>query len=136
MSTFVFTDASITVGGTDLSDHVQSITLNYSADEVEDTNMGDDTHVFMAGTLKNWSVDVEWSQDFAASEIDATLFPAVGTEVALVMKPTSAAVSATNPSFSGTGVLLSYNPIGGSVGDKAIASTNFAAAGTLARATS
>lgn len=136
MGTLVLTDASVTVAGTDLSDHVQSVTLNYSADEVEDTNMGDDTHVFMAGTLKNWSLEVEFSQDYAASEVDATLFSAVGTSVALVVKPTSAAVSSTNPSFSGNGILTSYNPVGGSVGEKSVASATFQPAGSLTRATS
>lgn len=135
MATFVLTDASLTVGGTDLSDHIRSITLDYAAELQDDTAMGDTTRS-VAGGLKTWSFTVEWLQDYAASKVDATLFSAVGTAVALVGKPTSAAVSATNPTFSGTGVLGTYNPMGGSVGDQAVASSVFTAAGTLTRATS
>ena len=133
MATFVLTDASLTVGGTDLSDHIRSISLPYGAELQDDTAMGDDTRS-VAGGLKTWSFTVEWLQDYAAGEVDATLFSAVGTAVVLVGKPTSAAVSATNPSFTGTGVLGSYDVLGGSVGDQAVANTVFTAAGTLVRA--
>ena len=135
MAKFVLTDASITVGGTDLSDDVQSIEVSYEAEAQECTTMGDDTREQLGG-LKNWSVTLNFVQDFASAQVDATLFSAVGTQVALVIKPTSGAVSTTNPSFSGTGLLTNYNPIGNSVGETAIAPATFVAAGTLTRATS
>ena len=136
MGTLVLTDVSLTVGGTDLSDHIKSCTIDYGADEVEDTNMGDSTHIFKAGTLKTWGMQVEFAQDYDASKVDATCFPAVGTSVALVAKPTSGAVSATNPSYSGNAILTAYNPIAGSVGELAMAPCTFVPAGDLTRATS
>jgi len=135
MAQFVLTDASVTLNSVDLSDHVKSVTINYSADMQEDTAMGDDTHTMLGG-LKNWSVDLEFNQDFAASEVDATLFPLVGSTFAVSILPTSASVSATNPNFNGTGILESYPPLGGSVGDLATTSITINAAGTLARSTS
>lgn len=136
MGKFVIRDASLTIGGVDLSDHVQSVTVNYGADTPEKTSMGDDTHLMMGGGLKNWSIDVTFLQDFAANEVDDTLFAMVGTEVTVVVKPTSDAVSSTNPSYTGTGLIASYNPIGNSVGEAATAPVNIMSAGTLTRATS
>jgi len=135
MAKFVLTDASLVINSVDLSDHVRSVTLNYEAELQDDTTMGDDTRTNLGG-LKNWSMDVEFTQDYASGEVDATLFSIVGSAVTVVLKPTSSAVSATNPSYSGTGVIGSYSPIGNSVGDLAVAPVTIAPAGTLTRATS
>lgn len=135
MAEFVFTDASVVINAVDLSDHVRQVTLNYSAELQDDTAMGDDTRSRIGG-LKDWSMELEFNQDFAAAEVDVTLFPLVGSTFTVTLKPTSAAVSATNPSYSGTGILESYPPLGGSVGDLATTSVTIQAAGTLTRATS
>jgi len=135
MSKIVLNDASVVINNVDLSDHVQSVTINYESELQDDTCMGDSTRTMLGG-LKNWSIDVEFAQDFAAGEVDATLFSIVGSSVPVVVKPASGAVSTTNPSYSGTGVIGSYNPMGNSVGDLATAPVTIAAAGTLTRATS
>ena len=136
MATFVYTDASVVVNSVDLSDHVKSCTLNYEAEMLDDTVMGDTTRSNIAGLL-NWSIDVEFLHDFAAAKVDATLFSLIGAAAFTVtVKPTSGSVSATNPSFSGSAVLESYPPMSGSVGDLETASATFRSAGTLARATS
>ena len=135
MAKFVLTDASLVINSVDLSDHVTSVTLNYEAELGDDTTMGSDTRTNLGG-LKNWSIDVEFTQNYASGKVDATLWGIVGTSVAIVLKPTSGAVSATNPSYSGNGVIGSYSPIGNSVGDVAMAPVTIAPAGTLTRATS
>jgi len=134
MATFALTDASVVINSVDLSDHVQSVELNYEADALEDTNMGDSTHIQLGG-LKNWTMTIEFSQDFASSSVDATIFPLVGSTTTVTVKPTSGAVSSTNPSFSGTGLVRSYNPLSGSVGDKATCTVEIVAAGDLSRST-
>ena len=135
MAKFVLTDASLVINSVDLSDHVTSVTLNYEAELGDDTTMGDDTRTNLGG-LKNWSIDVEFTQNYASGKVDATLWGIVGASVPIVLKPTSGAVSATNPSYSGNGVIGSYSPIGNSVGDVAMAPVTIAPAGTLTRATS
>jgi len=136
MATFVYTDASVVVNSVDLSDHVKSCTLNYEAEMLDDTVMGDTTRSNIAGLL-NWSIDVEFLQDFASAKVDATLFTLVGAAAfTVVLKPTSGSVSATNPSFTGSAVLESYPPMTGGVGDLETVSVTFRSAGTLARATS
>lgn len=135
MATFVLTDATVEIDSVDLSDHVISVDLTYEADAVEDTNMGDSTHINLGG-LKNWSLSIEFSQDFASGKVDATLFSLVGSTTTVAVKPTSSATSATNPSFGGTALLTSYNPISGSVGDKLTCTAEFGPAGDLSRSTS
>lgn len=135
MATFAFTDASVVVDGTDLSDHVRQVSLTVSADELDDTAMGD-TYRSRIGGLKDWSVTLEFNSDFAASEVDATLFPLLGDAVTVTIKPTSAAVGATNPSYSGSVLVSQANPIGNSVGDLATVSVTWPGAGALTRATS
>lgn len=135
MTELVLTDASVVCNSVDLSNRVRSITLNYNADAVENTAMGDTTHTRLGG-LKDWSVSIEFNQDYAAGSVDATLFPLVGSVFTFTGKPASGAVSATNPSFSGSVLLESYQPINGSVGDLNTVSVNMVAAGALARATS
>jgi hypothetical protein len=134
MASLVLNDAYVLINAVDLSDYVQSATVNYSAEMVDETAMGDTSRKNKGG-LKNWSIDVEFKQNFAAGAVDATLFSLVGTTFPVEVRPTSAARSATNPAYTGTGVLESYNPIGNSVGDLATAAITIQSAGTLTRLT-
>jgi hypothetical protein len=134
MATLIFDNASVTVNSVDLSDHVKTATIKYSADAQEDTAMGDDTHSKKGG-LFDWSIDLEFYQDYASSKVDATLFSLVGTTFTVIVRPDAGSVSSTNPNFTGTGILTSYQPVGGSVGDLMMAPVTIEAAGTLSRAT-
>jgi len=117
MAKFVLTDAYFEIDGTDLSDHVQNLTINYSANEVDSTTMGADSMARLAG-LKDWSMDVTLAQDFASGETDDTIFSLVGSSAVTVkVRPTTSAASSSNPEFSGSGIVFEYNPIDGAVGD-------------------
>lgn len=135
MAVFVLTDAAVTVNSVDLSDYVTSVTLNYEKDSVEVTAMGATGHKFTGG-LQNISLDVTFNQDFAASQVAATLDALVGSTTTVVVKPTSAAVGATNPSYTITDAFLAATqPVAGSVGDLAAMSVSFTG-GSLVKATS
>lgn len=137
MATFVLSDVSATINSVDLSDHVSSITFNLEQPTVDDTCMGDASLEYLCG-LKSGSFTINWAQDFAASEVDASMWSIYdgGASVTFVFKPTSAAVGATNPSYSGSCILTGYSPIDGTVGDRAMAPTTFQITGDVARATS
>lgn len=135
MAQIVLTDASVTVNSVDLSDHVTQVVLNYEVDAVEVTAMSDGAHKFTGG-LTNVSATVDFQQDFEAASVDATIEPLVGTVTTVVIKPTSAAVGATNPTYTLTGTYVaSHTPLNASVGDLSTTSVEFQG-GTLARATS
>lgn len=136
MATQVLTDAFVEINSVDLSDHVKSVTLPYAAEMLDDTVMGDDTRSNKGG-LKVWSITVEFLNDWAASEVDATLFGLVGTTFTVTVRPDkTAGVSATNPNYTGTAILESYPPLGNQVGELATTSVVLQSAGTLSRATS
>lgn len=134
MAKLVLKDASITVGGTNLSDHISSIAIPVEADAPESTAFGATWRERAAGGLKDFSVDITWQQDYAAANVDATLWPLLATSAAIVVKPTSGAVSATNPSYSGSVIVNQLTPVNGSVGDLAGMTTSWPANGALTRA--
>ena len=125
MAVLVLTDAVITVNSIALSDHANSVTLNYEIDSVETTAFGSTGHKFTGG-LQNNSLDIEFMQDFAASNVEATVFPLVGTTTTVKVKPTSSATGATNPEYTLTGCFLAaHTPVGSAVGELAMTSLSF-----------
>lgn len=134
MSKFVATDYAIEISGTDFSASIAAATLEISADEQETTAFGADYRTRIAG-LKDASLTLDFHQDFGASSVDATLFPLLGSAVAFTISPTSDAVSATNPTYSGTAIVTSYSPFSSSVGDLATLSVTWPVSGAITRAT-
>ena len=133
MATLMLNDAVITVDGTDLSDWVKQVRIDYGAASLDETAMGDTTKINKGG-LKEWSGQIDFMQDYAASAVDVTLFSLIGTVVTITGKPTSAAVGATNPNYTGSALLTGYPPLSGSVGELAMTSLSFVSAGDLSRA--
>ena len=136
MAVFAFTDASVTINSVDLSDHVRSVSLSLTAEELDTTAMSATGYRTRAGGLKDGSLTLEFNQDFASSEIDATFNGIIGTVVAFVVKPTSGSVSSTNPSYSGNVLITEYMPLANAVGDLATVSMTFPTSGAITRATS
>lgn len=135
MATFVLTDARVEVNSVDISDWVTSVTLSTEVDEQEDTAMGDSWRSRLGG-LKEWTIELEFNQDFASSAVDQTLWPLLGTTTTVKVRPTSGSISATNPEYSGPALVKEYSPVDGGVGDTATTSVSWPSAGALARATS
>jgi hypothetical protein len=132
MAAIVLTNASITINAVDLSSLSNNVEIVYEIEAVEVTAFGGNRA--FTGGLQNNSVTVEIMQDFAATKTEATIFPLVGTTTTLVFKPTSAAVGATNPSYTITGAYLaSHTPISATVGELAMTSLTFTG-GTLVKA--
>lgn len=134
MAVLVLKDASVTINSVDLSSSVQSVTLTYNANMLDASVMGVSAMVRLAGLI-DWSVQITFLQDFDSGSVDATLFSLVGAAAfPIVIKPTSSAVGATNPSFTGNVVLQSYAPVTGKVGDINTIQAQFQSSGDLTRA--
>ena len=138
MAVLVLTNAYITIGGTELQDHSNSVTLTYEKDSIEITSFGDSGHKFTGG-LQNNSCEIALMQDFAVSpsnSVEATIYPLVGTTTTIVVKPNGSTTSATNPAYTLTGTFLAaHTPVAGGVGELATTTLSFTG-GTLAKATS
>ena len=124
MAIFLSNGVVVTLNSVALSDHVTSATINRAFDELEVTAMGDTSHKFVKG-LEASSVALDFLNDTAASNVLATLQAAWGTTVALTLKQTSAATSATNPLYSTTVLVNNTTDINGAVGDVSTQSITF-----------
>ena len=123
-TTFLNNTLVVTLNSVDLSDQVTAATINQTFDELEITAMGNTSHVFAKG-LEASTVTLDFLNSYAASEVATTLQSAYGTTVALTIKPTSAAISATNPEYQTTILINNLTPVSGSVGDLSSQSITF-----------
>ena len=135
MAVFAATDYEITIGGTDFSDSLAAVTLDISKEQLETTAFGDAARTYIAG-LQDASVTFSFHQDFAASGVDETLWTALGTELAIVIKPTSAVVGAGNPSHAFNALVTQTTPYSSNVGDLATMDVTWPVSGPITRATS
>lgn len=118
MAKLVLRDCFIEVNGVNFSSHVSSVEVNLSKDEIDTTNFGGDGRERAHG-LKDDSFKVTFQQDFAAGVVDDTLYPLWDLEEEFVVKvrPRTQDISANNPEYSATCILLEYQPLSGDVGD-------------------
>lgn len=124
MATHAFIDGRIEVNSVVLSAFNRGFTLPIEYDELDDTAMGDVARSRLAG-LEDGSLSASWNQDFAASATDATIAAARGTVVVCKMRPTSAAIGATNPEYVGSYLVSKYSPFAAQVGDLATTDTEW-----------
>lgn len=110
-------DISVTVNSVNLSDHVKSVTINEKWDDQDVTGMGAQAKEHLLG-IPDASMTIEFFQDFDVGSVNATLGPLKGSNspFPIVVKPTSAAVSASNPSYTMQALLPEYTPLDASVG--------------------
>jgi hypothetical protein len=101
---------SVTINSVDLSDQATSATLTVKFDALESTAFGGSSRVYTAG-LGDHELTVELFMSYAATETYATLAALVGTATTVIVKPTSATTSATNPSMQLVGTYLEALPV-------------------------
>ena len=136
MARIVLTDVGVIINSVDLSDHVASVTINQNVDAVETTAFGDNGRTRVGG-LEDSSITLDFHQDFAAGEVDATIAPLVGTVTTFDIGPlgTAVAASGTAPRYTGTVLLTEWTPLNGAVGDLSTASVTWPVSGVVARGT-
>ena len=137
MAIAVLTNASVVFNSVDLSDHVESVEIDFAYDDVEITAMGATAKAYAPG-LRDDKITVNFYQDFALAEVDQTLNSFLGSAAgaSLVVKPTAGATSSVNPSYTMTATLYSYQPLSGKVGEASMTSVEFrpAAGSAIVRA--
>jgi len=121
------TNMLVLVNGVDLSDHVRGVHTVDTRAPVDVTAMGAGYTQETKG-LGEASITIDFLSDFSAGKTHATLQPLVGstTPVAVEVRATNAARSATNPAvLLGSALLFTYNAIDASIGDAAEFSAEF-----------
>lgn len=134
MAKLVLTDAKVTINSVNLSDHIASVTLDTKDDIVETTAFGSTAKTRVAGLVEN-SVSLEFHQDFAASNVEATIYPLLGTATTIVVQPTSSSVTTTNPTYTFSAVVAEWQPLKGTIGSLATASVTWPISGAITKAT-
>lgn len=138
MARIVLTDASVVINGINLSEFITSVALSTSDDVVDTTGMGSAGARTRIGGLADNSVTFEFNQDFATSGPEVTINAVgaslVGTLTTCVIKPTSAAVGASNPSYTFSALCAEWQPLSGAVGELATVSTTWPISGNITKA--
>jgi len=135
MAVFLNNKVGVKVNSVDLSDHVTSVTLNRSFNELPVTAMGDSGEKFVKG-LEASSVNISFLNDTASAQVLATLQAAWGTSVTVILlQEKGTAVSATNPLYTMTCLVNNTTDINGAVGDLSTQDVTWTINGTVAVAT-
>jgi hypothetical protein len=135
MAIFLQNNVGVKINSVDLSDHVTSVTLTQNFDELEVTALGDTAHKFAKG-LEASTLTLDFLNDFAASNVQATLQAAYGTTVTAVLLPVKGtAVSATNPLYTVSIIVNNLTPLNGAVGDISNSSMTFTCNSTVVQTT-
>jgi hypothetical protein len=134
MAKFVATDYSITINGTSFSTSLAAVTLDVTVEEQDTTSFGATARTRIGG-LQDASISLDFHQDFGAASVDATLWPLLGTNATVVIKPTNGTVTATNPAYGAVCLVTQYQPFASSVGDLATLSVSWPVSGPVTRAT-
>lgn len=110
-------NAKVVIATIDLSDQCKSATVTRTIEALESSAFGSTSRVYTAG-MENSTFTGEFMMSYAASETYATLKDLVGTSITVIVNPTSAADSATNPGFTLTGTYLeSIDVIAAAIGE-------------------
>ena len=132
MAVFLNNKVGIKVATVDLSDHVQSVTLNRTFDELSVVAMGDSSAKAVKG-LETSSITIDFLNDTASASVLPTLQAAFGTTVTVVLlQDKAAAVSATNPLYTMSCLVNNLTDINGAVGDISMQSVTWNCNSTVA----
>jgi hypothetical protein len=144
MAIYLDNNVGLKIATVDLSAYVTSITLTQTFDEVETTAMSTSSsasHTFAKG-LEASTLSIDFINDWAASQVQATLQAAYGTSVTALIVPVKAAssttISATNPLFTVSILINNLTPVGspGTPADLARSSMTFTCTSAVTYATS
>ena len=120
-------DAYVTIAGNDVSDHIRSVQVNRAANELQATAMGALAEERRQG-IRNDNFTMTAYNDYGAAELHAILEPLfeAGTAFTVVVRPSQTeAVSATNPQFVGSCLLLEYSGLSGEHGEMNMSDLTF-----------
>ena len=135
MSVYLSNGVSVTVDSVDLSSLVSSVTINRAFDELDVTVMGDGGARAVKG-LERSSVSIDFFNDSATNKTLQKLNSTWGQSVTVVIKQTSAAVSAENPSYTMSCLINNLTPVNGDVASLSVQSVTWNVNGTIAVASS
>lgn len=134
MARLVFTNPSIVINSVDLTDRIAQVSLDMSFAEVQTTAFGDTAVTRIAG-LGDHSVSLSFHQDFASNEVEATIYPLLGTTTTISVKPVNTTTTTDNPKYTFTALVNAWAPVAGAVGDLLTADVTWPISGLVNKTT-
>lgn len=137
MGLVVLTNAYIYLNGaSDISDHCSKVAFECEGEELDSTTFSSTGWKSVLGGLKSGNLGLDLKGDYAASNLDSILWPLFNTVVTFVIKPVNAAVSTSNPTYSGSVLISKLTPVTGGVGELVEFGLQWPTSGAVTRATS
>ncbi len=136
MAAMVLTAAYLSINSVDVSNRTKKIELSVDVDEKDITTFADSGWKVVTGGLKMGQLAITWNNDYADDDLDEDLWALFGTVTTYEVRPSSASVAATNPSYSGSVLVKELKPVAGAVGDVAEQDVTWPVSGAVTRATS
>lgn len=135
MAVFALLTQTAVLNSQDLSDHSKGCTVTAEATQLDSSAMGD-AWVEYTGGQKSGTVSINLMDDMASSSVDATVWSAfnTGTAVSFATKPTSSAISATNPEYQFNILPTQWN-VGGALNELAMKQLTYPITGAITRDT-
>lgn len=121
MAIYLNNGATVSVGGTSITDYVTSITINREFDSLDVSAMGDSGHTFVAG-LENSSITLEFLND---SSVVSTLNGYAGLLKSVV-------VTQQSKTYTMDCLISQLTPVNGAVTDMSTQSVTWPVSGTIA----
>lgn len=109
-STYLANPASVKVGGVELGDQCTAAVMTVAYDTLEETTFGSLARTYVKGLETN-TCTLTLYNSYATSETYATLLALVGTQVTVEIKPSNAAISATNPVLTLSSTFMPSLPV-------------------------
>lgn len=127
-------DIRLEVNAVVISTKASKAGAEFEAASVDATTFGGSGWEAVLGGLKKGTLSLDLFNDYADNDLDETLWPLLGTVITAKIRKTSAAVSPTNPEYSGLVMVGKVVPFDAGVGDISKQSLSWPTSGAWARA--
>jgi hypothetical protein len=100
--------------------------------EVETTAFGNTAVTRVAG-LGDHSFSASFHQNYASGEVEASIYPLLGTTTEVTIKPVNVTTATDNPLYTFTVLVTEWAPVSGSVGELLTADVSWPVSGGIAK---
>lgn len=135
MAVEALTGGFLEINSVSFGDHTTEVDVELAYPEQDITTFGGGGGPEHGKGLEASMLNFTVLNDDAASSINATMRPLVGTTTTFTARRSSGTVTATNPQYSGTVYVNSWNPLSGAVGEFQRISVSYPVQGTMTIAT-
>lgn len=129
----ILTDAEVTINSVDMTSFTSQVSIDQSIDDVDVTTFGSGGARERIAGMGDGTFGISMFQSWETNEVNDTLDGIVGTVVAVTVKPTSAAISTTNPEYQFNVLITEWTPMSANAGEVATVDASWPIDGAVVR---